>query len=657
MVPDYKFVFYSRSNLATPSKSFIQASRTWSFKELSQEARYILDNATYQIYKDDITLPEKYIDFNFNYNSSFVYLAINDNVLIATPCVQICFYIKSRMFCNNQPVLSPFKGDDVHMSSASSQPVSNYSYIFVGEIIFLKNEELIYDETDNTIWFIFIGYILIYYKGILDLSRINDDSFKNLNFSSTIDIGIKNCIFYFNRNSEYCLDGKCLTSKIVFHLYINSCVNNARKCDCLTRFCYHCATNRLDWKDLSRSFIWLFYNSDHRLTSLNIYTTSKEELSKDESEASSPERVFTIFFNSLETHLITPLTRYLNLVSKRPEKDGYMLSLFEKLRTVLKQYEVDDTYFYYTSDTYMKGWNYYRTESLSIFEDNICFNEKVFYMFKERDNKYTCQLISPVGYYLNVERQTTEQSSWDCVICESATECSICSAEYQLAAEDKLCVKTFAYTDEDGWIIHYIQNERNIQETNYQLFIETIGNSQCTLGYVKIGDNCEQCARGCLECLTINSCSKCDSNYILSQNSVCEQIHLVFEKIAAVQESESSCEHCFQIKNNISKGCKTCTVECDCSLIQLRSLNEYAFKCTDALFSSSYLNLNKKQLNFSYQQASTDNAFNIITKSNSTFFSYALDLNLILNTTNCYFDPQRVYTTSRLTYTKKTKLL
>jgi hypothetical protein len=57
LVPDFKFLLYGRSHLASPRKFFLAASRTWSFKDLSQEARYTIDDSNKQIYSDKIIPP------------------------------------------------------------------------------------------------------------------------------------------------------------------------------------------------------------------------------------------------------------------------------------------------------------------------------------------------------------------------------------------------------------------------------------------------------------------------------------------------------------------------------------------------------------------------------------------------------------------------
>jgi hypothetical protein len=650
LVHDYKFLFYSRSNQATPAKPIISASRSWSFKELSQEARYTLDGTSSQIYKDEITLPQNYIDFNFNSNSSFLYLTVDDVFLKANPFVKICFYIKIYACSLNQAIISTFKGDDIHQTSSSSQQDSYYIYIFIGEISIHGGTEVQYQSSQNTLWASSKGNDIIYARGYLDLYRIANDSFDYIVYFIQYDVGINNCstsIF----GCEYCLQQECLTCRIGFALFDSRCYYSGSGCDYLTRVCGQQFMATLTFENMNLILPLLLTYSWYYIKSLNISFYAKTDLSNPVSKGSVNRRAFTMYYNSLENSFYDALLPAFTLDNRRSEKDVAIITIFRRFWEIMRQYEWERTYIV-TTQWSIYADEFFRTESLALFEDNICYNDIILVMIQSDVNQYKCEVLCPESFFLNVQTMACEPCAEHCLYCESAENCLACDFIQRLGAEDGKCVTASYWISADGKTTYYSELYQRVLQDAFFANLEKVQNLACLTGYTKIGDSCEHCPTGCLKCTENLACIACDSNYKLDENRICQFLHSIVEIKKNDQSSIEECGNCFQVKSSISPGCKTCHDRCKCSLVELNSENSYTFRCIKVLFSSSYLQSNKEQTDYSYQQASTDNAFNLISKSNSTLFSYVLDLNLVSNTSNCFFDSQKVYTSNRLTYLK-----
>jgi hypothetical protein len=652
IVPDYKFVFYSRSNMLTPSKSFIKAMRTWSFKELVQELRYTLDGINQQIHKEDIVMPENFVDFDLSSGVNFVSVAVDDFVMKATPFSQICFYNPTQTCTINQAMISEFKEDDVHMTSSSSQPDSYYIYIFVGEISFHGGINLFYDPSSNIMWDIYWRDKVIFCGNSLDLKRIYFNSFDLIGLRSLSDIGIFNC---FDQNSfcEFCRYGICLACMTGFELSNDGlCYIPVNQCDYYTKRCdntYKPIDNIFKKWD---NYIVNYYFSPGMCwcSSINILFRSKTNLSLPDENNPSNLRFFYFFANNLEMAHNGLVCGDFKPGENFDNERLFAISLFQRLRTVMNQYELhnEDIYIY---AGYKSFSQFTFLGSLAIFEDFMCENEIIFELFKIGFNKYSCLKRCNDYYFYNMKTMTCEKCSDNCVLCVSVDVCMRCTyTPYYSLDENTRCVLKY-----DRYPTRKREFESmmaSISNEQFQTILRAIGNIICSMGYVKIGDQCELCPNGCLLCQMNKSCVKCEANYKLTITGLCENSQSVINKSLSNGTSENACDLCFQSRANISPGCKTCHRVCECSLTTLNTESSYSFRCSNVVFSSSDLELRREQQNYSYEKASGDNVFKLISKSNSTFFSYALDLNLVQNTTYCYINAEKVYTVNQLKYIK-----
>jgi hypothetical protein len=650
LVPDYKFVIYSRSNLNTSNSPFISAMRSWSFKELVQDLQYRLDENINLIYKEDIILPNNYNDFDLTSGVNFLTVSVDDFVLKATPFVQICFYIPSMKCTNNQSMKSEFREDDIHITSSSNQPSSYYIYIFVGEISFHGGTGVFYESATNTLWDSTSKSLIIFSKDRLDLKRVFGNSFFYLRADSSIDVGIYNC-FDSSYHCEFCQNGVCMTCMIGYELLNYQCYTPQYGCDYLTRKCDH--WNQPDkniLENINLRITKILFSSDRFPVSLNISFKSKINLGIESANDPTNLRTYSFFFNSLESLRYNPLVGQPHLTTTTVENQFFKLSQFYRLRSVIDQFEMEGTETYLTSKMYLNT-DYNLTKSLFIFEDCLCFDDIVLYLIQIEFNLFHCYLRCSYTYFYNTKTMTCEKCMENCETCSSADICLVCNAfESYILSDDNKCVKIiFMFSNVD---VNYEKLQALFSKEKWEENLFLAGNVVCSMGYVKIGDQCEPCSIGCLECQINKYCLKCDANYRLTMFNSCEISESVVKNLGNNQELERVCDLCFQTINNISPGCKNCHEECQCSLTQMTFQNSFSFKCPQVTFSSSHLEAMNDGPHFSYQKSNADNTFILISKSNSTFFSYTLDLNLVLNTSNCFISPQKVYSVNQLKYVK-----
>jgi hypothetical protein len=306
IVPDYKFVFYSRSNLVSPARSFVKAMRSWSFKELFQELRYTLDELNHQIYKEEIVLPASFVDFDLSAGVNFVSVAVDDFFLKATPFIQICFYIPNQMCSSNMAMLAELKEDDIHLTSSSSQPNSYYIYIFVGEISFHGGVNLYYETTTYSLWDSYLKDYLVFYINALDLERVLKNSFYSLTFSSTRNVEIYNCSTLWG--CDFCRFGVCLSCKIGYEMINDYCLYSSKECDYLTRTCKQFLSSHENiLENLNFRISDSLYYSDLFIIWINIFFQTKKDLGVKDVKAPNNIREYTFFFNSVESHIYNSL--------------------------------------------------------------------------------------------------------------------------------------------------------------------------------------------------------------------------------------------------------------------------------------------------------------------------------------------------------------
>jgi hypothetical protein len=647
LVPDYIFLFYGRSNLTSPRKFFISASRRWSFKDLFREASYILDSQSQQIYLEKISPPSNYVDFDLSSGVGFVYLTVKNFIFDPSPVAQICFFIKIRICSSKKNLISELRSDDIHVTSSSGQPNSSYIYIFIGEISFHGNADLYFDPTNSSIWTNSYLEEVIFYKDRLDLQRVFNDSFDYVFFDSVYDIGIYNC-FGPVASCEFCYYEWCYTCMTGYEYNYDdgTCSKSVAGCDHITRNCISETMKLLNFgSSLNRNVPIFNYNSSIEIFSVIFSFSQSKDLSKNPSGNPNDLRTFYIHYNSLESSWYNSYLKWSYTNKEINTNRIHLSALFHRAATVARMFGEDGSSTYMTF-IFVDIIDYILTASLSLFEDNLCFVPNA-YMGEMDFNQYSCASNCDVYTFFDSNRNTCVSCVMNCPICFDSLKCFTCDDGYENDEEGQ-CAVSFGMYFQDRFL-----NQMLLFNTEYNMdqYLISLRNIKCSAGYVLIGDSCDQCSTGCLMCSVNMDCLKCDSNYNLEGDKRCSLIQSIVLKVDTNSSNENKCRTCFQTQKNTPSDCIKCPEECKCTLKNAAKQNSYIFKCLNVTFSSPFPQVNNQQNQYIYEKTQSENAFNLVTKLKTNLFKYSLDYGLLFNTSYCVLNTTKEYSAATITKT------
>jgi hypothetical protein len=253
-----------------------------------------------------------------------------------------------------------------------------------------------------------------------------------------------------------------------------------------------------------------------------------------------------------------------------------------------------------------------------------------------------CRSTCPEGTFAT-EKMTCEPCPMSsCSKCDGGKTCSSCIANYVL--ENNKCKLPPC---SDGWVLKQNSNEcvqclvdncKSCPNTNlgkcdncvpnYYLIGDNKCDKNCILGtYLNVKNNrCENCFANCLTCKDNLSCSQCDTNYYLLNNTCVKDCPSGYSKVSGKCEpcqvkdcdicpNNSDCQKCKVplvlqngvCQNDCAKGyfsnggvCKQCTLFCDecdnelnCKVCQKGKILSVDNKCLDDCPSGS-VNVNGK---------------------------------------------------------------
>ncbi|ELP95194.1 protein serine/threonine kinase, putative [Entamoeba invadens IP1] len=161
----------------------------------------------------------------------------------------------------------------------------------------------------------------------------------------------------------------------------------------------------------------------------------------------------------------------------------------------------------------------------------------------------SCGMATPVGCircdgntFLNVSTHKCEACNSNCESCLNSTKCLSCVDGYFLS--DHICKSNDALNDTCA---------RKVPNGN--------GCLECKVGYYKKGTDCVLCDVKCGECMTENSCIKCNATNYKTSNGDCLPRSSI--STCAVEVTESGCSTCkngyYTVNGN---ECQKCVERC-----------------------------------------------------------------------------------------------
>jgi hypothetical protein len=254
--------------------------------------------------------------------------------------------------------------------------------------------------------------------------------------------------------------------------------------------------------------------------------------------------------------------------------------------------------------------------------------------------KSVCKKYCKYGEYLDTVEWTCKACFKNCLICSSSETCYACINPYVLKNDEKCEVST----GEENYKTVFNTAMSHLANIIFDLYFKDYENEEvCLKGYTKMNSKCQKCSYGCLACISTSICIICDTNFKLGANKMCTAIESILKISNKVNQNVNDCSLCFQSKSIKSTGCSECSTECKCSLGQYINNNSYLFKCWNTTFDGDYIRTARTEKEFEYSQPIADSSFVISSKSTATQFTYLIDPQIILKTTNCFINISRQY--------------
>jgi hypothetical protein len=638
-VPDFDFGIYKRIE-PTRTSSYLSVLKTWSFKDLTQCLTMKVESIKYQLELQPITMPITPIEFVLT-PTSFVYLLVEEQILASNAKVKLCFGATQRACSGSYSLTIALKSDDVHLSSFSIQPISNYMYIFVGEIAFIDTTTFEYDNLANSLKTDNPSGLIIFESNKLDLKRIANNSFLSLNFQSTMDVGLYNC-FSVMQHCGYCENNVCKECMTNFYMQNGLCVSN-----------YNNLYNPiLDTANMGYIYFYLYdigstvydilsnmiSQMESKVFVLSISFMVKKNLSNafDENEHIAPEKInnydqYFSYINTLESSNYQPdIMKEYNPKDEATNSEHFMRN-YANLLINIKKFLISREHRISITTFPVDSWKL--RSNIGKLEDNLCFSDQLKYRVIP-PLMPPCELYCPRSSFFDKNSNVCAPCTADCAYCNSADYCLICAPHFQLNSY----LKCEAYTPTKNY--NYIA----IAAAPYKDSVDSSSSSlYCPLGFRNDRNVCHSCPKNCLRCATSYRCVRCESNFYLNNDFLCVNSTVITKATNSTANGTDWCESCFQVQNTISAGCGKCNNICRCSFYEYRSQNTYLFSCFDVQFSSNSV-ASKQDVYFFYQNMTDSSTFVVASKSNIKTKHFTLDVGLVLNTTNCYIGTNLEYT-------------
>lgn len=657
----YELVFYQRSPSSSSTTQNIAVKYSVTYTAWNRVLELIVDGIS--AYQNNKLLATPSADAAFFPDTlRFVTLQVENHIL-KTPDATICFF--STYACSTtQAISSVFADDDIHTTILKSQSDFFFYRLYFYEISLAYSSGFKYNagtgfQSDNTKSPVNIFYVVAIY----DIRRFLSNSITTLTFTTFAESSVWNCASL--TNCEYCEAGVCYLCYLHYYLSGGTCqlCGGSNVYDFVTR---QCITTSVTITGTIAGLDTVINNlAQTNPVVMNIFFGVDSTLAS----ASYDPMNFCAYFNSLQSLTYQPYENIIYTPAQIATELARITAIIAEHQSVLTSFGAYQNYQINYAPITTQRFKIPNPDLIPT--GNKCYSIIHTYI---PTNAYegVCGVGCVIGRYWDIVTLKCETCPTECLSCTSYTVCTACNSGYTLigsaclvitistpgtvaadnsppgpyntagsssplpTSDDQENLSSYSATVSVNEIQNIIMTKQpktlSINKPNNNELLALI----CKMGYGFNLLECQRCPFGCLSCPDLLVCTKCDSNFLLSEDDLCIQTHgVVSEEKVSKLSDPFSCKYCYQNYDFQAPGCETCRRECPCYVKSAYNDKSFGIVCNNATLDTIQVPLIGFNRFYYLKAYHGDFDFRVYLKRDIDKYDFAINPMLVKNTTGC----------------------